>query len=171
MQLDTLTVKFQKRGLKLDIVLLSIALYLSKLIITIGLIIYLNLASTVDINLSDAFNSNLDKDYSIIKLLYAIIISPIFETIIFFHITHWISRKIKISMKLFIIISAIAFSIPHALVLGGGSFQIYYILYSFIGGLIFAHNYNRQYYKYNVNYALGSTTVIHIIGNALVLYL
>jgi hypothetical protein len=155
----------------LDIVLLSLALYLSKLLITVGLVLYLNVANSIDINFSNVFNSNLDKDYSIIKLLYEIIISPIIETIIFFHITHWISRKIKISANLFIIFSAIAFSIPHVLVLGNGNFQIYYLLYSFFGGLIFAYNYNRQYCKYNANHALGSTLVIHIIGNALVLYL
>jgi hypothetical protein len=112
---------------------------------------------------------NFHIDKSINDLISPIIFAPIIETLVFCTLIFFICKKIKLPGWLFILISAAIFSPYHLFREGSGS---YTLMYTFVVGLILAHNYNRQYIRTKSHdKAFITTFFVHSISNLLSAYL
>jgi len=113
------------------------------------------------------FNANNASNYSTAELVKTLMTSPVIETLVYFCFLYWLFIKIQIKPGFYIFISALAFSIAHLL---NTYISIYLFIFTFFGGLVFAYNYHRQYKKYSFDMALGSTVVIYVFANAIVMF-
>ena len=112
------------------------------------------------------FFNNSSIELSLGTLISPLILAPLFETLFFcvllYRFFKWLNpRNFFI---LFIISSACMFSIFHLINEGP---RVFTILYTLLGGIIFAHCYKTQYVKYGENKAYLSTSIVHSLANIL----
>jgi len=148
-------------------VLFTILLYFIKISTSLGLLFYYNMTGTEVFSYSLVLTANNDSNYSAAELIKSLMTSPVIETLVYFCFLYWLFNKVHIKPSFYILISALLFSIAH---LVNTYISIYLFILTFLGGLVFAYNYYRQYTKYSFDMALGSTVVIHIFANAMVMY-
>ncbi|NQZ23254.1 MAG: CPBP family intramembrane metalloprotease [Colwellia sp.] len=112
-------------------------------------------------------NFHIDKNIN--NLMSPIIYAPVIETLIFCTLIFFVCKKVKLLGWPFILVSAALFSPYHLVRDGAGSLTL---MYTFSGGLIFAHLYNRQYIRTKLqSYAYFSTVLAHSISNLFTVYL
>ena len=150
-----------------EMVLFTILLYFIKVSTSLGLIFYYNMTENEVFSYSLVFTANNASNYSTAKLVKTLMTSPVIETLVYFCFVYWLFIKVRIKPGFYIFISALVFSIAH---LVNTYISMYLFILTFLGGLVFAYNYHRQYKKYSFDMALGSTVVIHVFANAMVMY-
>lgn len=128
------------------------------------IVILLNfLSSFIFSFLADFFSTSLGKgfnhNYSTTeKLVLFVIIAPILETLIFQYAVIEICKRVKIALKYCCFISALAFAFCHL-------YNIFYFIYTFVAGLMFAYLYTRGA---NQKQAILYPFIVHIIYNGAV---
>lgn len=100
------------------------------------------------------------------KLILILVLAPLFETLLFCVIVYRICAKVKISGCYYIIVSASLFSFAH--LLRDGSVW-YTLVYTFVGGGVFAYFYNKQKTKYTESVGFVFTSLVHSLANFLIL--
>jgi membrane protease YdiL (CAAX protease family) len=107
-------------------------------------------------------NQNIEKTLG--NLLSPLVLAPVFETLVFCVLISFLCKKIKITGKYFIFISAILFGVYHLLQVGSGWYRF---SFTFFAGIIFAYCYYKQEKKYGENIAFIFTLCVHSFSNAL----
>ncbi len=100
------------------------------------------------------------------EVFFGIIIGPYIETLLFQTLVIFLICKIvkrpKYNFCLSILLSAILFSISH-------TYSLYYVLYAFIGGVIYANAY--YFARYKKWSATLTVFIIHAIHNTITTYI
>ncbi|KAF2343002.1 CPBP family intramembrane glutamic endopeptidase [Flavobacterium tistrianum] len=132
-----------------------------ELILLIILLNFLNnylfsvISNLFDISLNKGFNDH----YTIKeKIVLFVIAAPLIETLLFQYAVIEIFKSIKVKLKYCCFLSAFIFGSFHL-------YNIFYFLYAFVGGLLFAFLYLRGKNQKN---AILLPLVTHIIYNGLV---
>ena len=137
-----------------------------KFVFTMVLLTYLISFALVPLfllfDIPDMGGFSMDESNIELEFYLVVVIAPIIETFLFQTLFFWILLKIKFFQKnviLIIILSAAAFGIFHG-------YSSVYIIYAFLGGLLFAYSYyvyiNKDYSSFWV------VTSIHSIRNLIV---
>lgn len=118
--------------------------------------IFSTLAELFYSSLGEGFNRNYSFNE---KIVLFVIIAPILETLIFQYAIIEICKRIKMALKYCCLVSALAFAIFHL-------YNIFYFLYAFIAGLMFAYLYIKGK---NIRNAILYSLIGHVIYNGIVL--
>lgn len=117
--------------------------------------IFFVISNFLNISLNKGFNNNYTFNE---KIVLFIIVAPLIETLLFQYIVIEIFKSIKIRLKYCCILSAFVFASMHL-------YNIFYFLYAFVGGLMFAFLYTRGK---NQKYAMLLPLIAHTIYNGIV---
>ena len=107
---------------------------------------------------------NLHIEKNLNNLISPLLMAPLLETLVFCVIIWRLCQKFRCNGFVFIMISASLFSPYH---LFGDGKGIYTLVYTFVGGCIFAYVYQQKIQKYKEDTAFICTALVHSLSNFL----
>ncbi|WP_433835642.1 lysostaphin resistance A-like protein [Flavobacterium anhuiense] len=135
-----------------------------ELILLIVLLNFLNsyIFSIISDFFGIALNKGFNDQYTIKeKIVLFVIVAPLMETLLFQYAVIEIFKSLKVKLKYCCFISALSFALMHL-------YNIFYFLYAFAGGLLFAFLYIRGKNQKN---AIVLPLIAHTIYNGIVFIL
>lgn len=104
--------------------------------------------------------------YTIPSIFSIVFLSPLVETLIFqFGIIEILLKSKKVSKSGIIVISALLFSLGHYSVEDSVFYNVMYIFFVFLSGLIYSLYYYLVRYKFTVKRAVLGVVVLHSLSN------